>query len=46
MLFGELQWVGTELLIVQEGTYTWIIDFEVKNVDDKKRLTGTLNVLR
>jgi gliding motility-associated-like protein len=41
-------WDGTynKVIAVPEGTYTWVIDFEVKNVDDKKRITGSVNVLR
>jgi gliding motility-associated-like protein len=41
-------WDGTfnKVIDVQEGTYTWVIDFEVKNIDDKKRITGSVNVLR
>jgi gliding motility-associated-like protein len=41
-------WDGTycEFIPAQEGTYTWVIDFHLKNTDDKKRITGSLNLLR
>ena len=44
----SIGWDGTynEIIPVQEGIYTWVIDFHLKNIDDKKRLTGTVNVLR
>jgi len=41
-------WDGTygKFLPVQEGTYTWVIEFNLKNIDDKERITGSVNVLR
>lgn len=32
--------------VVQDGIYTWRIDFKLKNNDEQKLITGHLNVLR
>jgi gliding motility-associated-like protein len=44
----SIGWDGTynKIIPVQAGTYTWVIDFHLKNNDDKQSLTGTVNVLR
>jgi len=41
-------WDGTfaEILDVQQGIYTWVLDFQLKNNDDKKSYTGTVNLIR
>jgi gliding motility-associated-like protein len=32
--------------IVQDGTYTWVIDFKVSINDERKRINGHVNVIR
>ena len=45
---SDIGWDGTygESLHVQDGTYNWVIEFDLKNNDDIKRIKGSLNVLR
>ena len=41
-------WDGTfgKVIDVQQGTYNWVLEFQLKNNDDKKSYTGTVNVIR
>ena len=48
---AEVGWDGTYGLhkgagYVQDGTYTWRIEFKMKNNDSRKTFTGHVNVLR
>ena len=43
-------WNGTYLFsdddLIQEGTYTWMIEFKTKQNDKRKKITGHVNLLR
>jgi gliding motility-associated-like protein len=55
--WGEIIWVSNNVNVgwdgsygesyhCQEGIYTWKINFKIKGLDDRRLITGTLNLLK
>jgi gliding motility-associated-like protein len=55
--WGELLWLSNNVNTgwdgtygvakhCQEGAYTWKINFKIKDVDDRRLISGTLNLLK
>ena len=43
----KVGWDGTYCgQIVQDGIYTWLINFKVKSNDERKSITGHVNLIR
>jgi gliding motility-associated-like protein len=48
---ASIGWDGSygsenEIDLVQDGTYTWVIEFKVLANDERKRINGHVNVIR
>lgn len=46
---ASIGWAGnyyTSEILAQEGTYTWVIDFNLKANDGQEKITGYVNLLR